>query len=108
MLYSVVKDPVITATNLNHDLDIINKWAYQWKMQFNPDQAKEVLFSYKKGPQCIPTSSLMEQPSRKLTSTNTLVLILQAKLSFGRHLNEKMAKVKRIIGTLKHLSKFLP
>ena len=51
MLYSVVEDPVVTATDLNHDLDIINKWAYQWKMEFNPDptkQAKEVLFSCKK------------------------------------------------------------
>ena len=28
-LYSVVNDPGRTATDLNHDLDIINKWAYQ-------------------------------------------------------------------------------
>ena len=47
MLYSVVKDPVITATDLNHDLDIINKWAYQCKMEFNPNptkQAKNIFF----------------------------------------------------------------
>ena len=30
MLYSVVKDPLITAADLNHDLDTINKWAHQW------------------------------------------------------------------------------
>ena len=51
MLYSVVKDPLITAADLNHDLDSINQWAHQWKMEFNPDptkQAKEVLFSCKK------------------------------------------------------------
>ena len=57
MLYSVVKNPTITAVDLNHDLDIINQWAYQWKMKFNPDptkQAKEVLFSCKKK---IPSSS---------------------------------------------------
>ena len=53
MLYSIVKDPVQTANNLNHDLDIIRQWAYQWKMEFNPDptkQANEVLFSCKKTP----------------------------------------------------------
>ena len=47
MLFSVVKDPVIPANNLNHDLNIIHQWAYQWKMEFNPDptkQASEVLF----------------------------------------------------------------
>ena len=51
MLYSVVKDPDQTAADLNHDLGVINQWAHQWKLEFNPDpskQAKEVLFSCKK------------------------------------------------------------
>ena len=51
MLYSIVHDPVKSASDLNHDLDIINKWAFQWKMAFNPDpnkQATEMLFSCKK------------------------------------------------------------
>ena len=51
MLFSVVKDPVISAEDLNHDLDIIYQWAHQWKMEFIPDptkQATEVLFSCKK------------------------------------------------------------
>ena len=36
--------------NLNKDLEIINSWAFQWKMNFNPDpikQAQEVIFSRK-------------------------------------------------------------
>ena len=51
ILFSIVKDPAISADDLNHDLDIIRQWAYQWKMEFNPDpnkQATEVLFSCKK------------------------------------------------------------
>ena len=47
----IVKDPAISANNLNHDLDIIQQWAYQWKMEFNLDPTKratEVLFSCKK------------------------------------------------------------
>ena len=50
-LFSVVKDPLISASELNHDLGTIHQWAYQWKMEFNPDptkQATEVLFSCKK------------------------------------------------------------
>ena len=53
MLYSVVHDPNKSASDLNHDLEIINQWAYQWKMSFNPDpnkQAAEILFSCKKKP----------------------------------------------------------
>ena len=51
MLFSIVKDPVISGDDLNHDLDITHQWAHQWKMEFSPDptkQATEVLFSCKK------------------------------------------------------------
>ena len=30
MLFSIVKDPVISANNLNHDLGTIQQWVYQW------------------------------------------------------------------------------
>ena len=49
-LFSIVHDPNATANDLNNDLAKINDWAYQWKMNFNPDpfkQAQEVLFSKK-------------------------------------------------------------
>ena len=28
---------------LNRDLEIISTWAYQWKMQFNPDKNKQAI-----------------------------------------------------------------
>ena len=37
-----------------------------------------------------------------------LGLILDSKLSFEKHLNEKIIKAKKNIGILKQLSKFLP
>ena len=37
MFFSIVNDPAISANDLNHDLHIIQQWAYQWKMEFNPD-----------------------------------------------------------------------
>ena len=39
-----------SANDLNKDLEMINKCAFQWKMNFNPDPAKkiqEVIFSRK-------------------------------------------------------------
>ena len=51
MLFSIVFDPAISAILLNNDLASIQKWAHQWKLEFNPDptkQAPEVLFSVKK------------------------------------------------------------
>ena len=50
MLFSIVKNPEISAIDLNHDLEVIHQWAHQWKLKFNPDptkQATEVLFSCK-------------------------------------------------------------
>ena len=28
-LFSIVRDPVVAAEELNHDLDLINTWAHQ-------------------------------------------------------------------------------
>ena len=49
-LFSVVHDTQTSANDLNKDLEIMNNWAFQWKMNFNPDptkQAREVIFSRK-------------------------------------------------------------
>ena len=52
MLFSTVKNPVISANDLKHDLKVIHEWGYQWKLKFNPDpskQATELLFSGNQG-----------------------------------------------------------
>ena len=49
-LFSKVLDVNESAKTLNIDLEKINQWAFQWKMQFNPDpnkQANEVILSRK-------------------------------------------------------------
>ena len=40
MIFSIVQDPLISAFDLNHDLQIISKWAHQWKMAFIPELNK--------------------------------------------------------------------
>ena len=47
-LFSKVCDINKSVSELNASLEKIIYWAYQWKMQFNPDpnkQANEVIFS---------------------------------------------------------------
>ena len=46
MLFSIGKDPVISANTLNNDLDIIYQWAHHWKMEFNPDPTKQAIEFY--------------------------------------------------------------
>ena len=50
-IVSVVHDPNVCAADLNHDLDLIKRWAHDRRMSFNADLAKqavEVTFSRKK------------------------------------------------------------
>ena len=111
MLFSVVNNPVISANELNHDLKVISQWAYQWKMNFNPDlnkQATELLFSCKKNSPNHPSLFFNESVVPKVKEQKHLGQILDSKLSFERHVNEIIIKVKKGIGIIKYLSKFLP
>ena len=111
MLYSVVMDPAQTARELNHDLCVIQQWAHQWKMEFNPDptkQANHILFSLKKTPQNHPQLFFNGTQVTKVNQQKHLGLILEINLSFEKHLEEKIRKAKKNIGILIHLSKFIP
>ena len=111
MLFSIVEDPVMSANDLNQDLEFIRKWAFQWKMEFNPDpnkQATEVLFSCKKDSPNHPDLIFNNNVVTKVNEQKHLGLILESSLSFEKHLDEKIIKAKKNVGILKHLSKFLP
>ena len=104
---SVVKYPLISASELNHDLNII----HQWEMEFNPDptkQATEVLFSCKKSSVSHMKLTVNGTVVEKVNDQKHLGIILDSTLSFDKHLNEKIIKAKNNVGMLKHLSKFLP
>ena len=103
MLFSIVRDPEISANELNHDLEIIHKWAHQWKLEFNPDptkQANEVLFSCKKSIPNHPHIVLNGTVVAKMNEQKHLGFILDSKLSFEKHLNEKIIKAKNILELL--------
>ena len=111
MLYSIVHDPVNSANDLNHDLDLIQKWAHQWKMEFNPDptkQATEMLFSCKRSEIDHPPLVFNGNDVMKIDEQKHLGLILTPTLYFQKHLYEKIKKAKKVIGIIKHLSKYLP
>ena len=111
MLFSIVKDPNITAMDLNHDLEVISNWAHQWKLEFNPDPSKiatEVLFSCKKSTVNHPPLIFHGTVVAKVEHQKHLGLILVSHLSFEKHLIEKIKNAKKNTGIIKHLSKYLP
>ena len=110
-LFSIVKDPLTSAADLNHDLDIIAKWAHQWKMAFNPDPTKpaeEVLFSCKKQSVQHPPLYFNGTEVKRVTDHKHLGLVLDSKLSFTKHINEKVTTARKWIGVIKHVSPYLP
>ena len=56
--FSFMHDVDTSANELNNDLYQINKWAFQWKMSFNPDprkQAQDIIFCRNTEKICHPT-----------------------------------------------------
>ena len=110
-LYSVVKDPMISAAELQHDLDIISEWENQWKMSFNPDPTKpaeEILFSHKTSETNHPPLYFNGIEVKRVSEHKHLGLILDPKLNFAAHIREKSATAKKGIGIMRMLRAYLP
>ena len=110
-LFSIVNDPILSANELNHDLHLIERWAYQWKMSFNPDpskQAVEILFTQKRNSIYHPPLFFNNQIVKKVPEHKHLGLILDPQLSFSKHITEKIATARRGIGVLKYISSYAP
>ena len=110
-LFSVVNDPLITASDLNKDLKSIADWALQWKMSFNPDPlkpAEEIIFSCKKVSVKHPPLLFNDSPVKRVESHKHLGLILDSKLTFTKHINEKVKIARKWIGIIKLFRPYLP
>ena len=110
-LFSIVKNPQISAEDLNHDLQLINNWAFQWKMSFNPDPTKpveEVIFSNKRVRRVHPPLFFNNIEVKQVNEHKHLGLTLDYKLNFGSHIKEKIAIAMKGVGVIKYLSSYVP
>ena len=110
-IFSVVNDINVSCTELNEDLSKINRWAYPWKMSFNPDpnkSATEVIFTHKLKKPPHPAIHFNNLPISLKPSTKHLGMILDEKLNFNAHIDEKICKANKGIGLIKKMSLDLP
>ena len=110
-LFSILTDPTLSAVELNHDLNLIGQWAHQWKMSFNPDpnkQAIELLFSRKINSPNHPSLYFNNQEVCRATDHKHLGLILDTKLTFTKHITQKVSIARKDIGIIKYMSSFAP
>ena len=109
-LFSVIHDVDTSANELNNDLYQINKWAFQWKMSFNPDpskQTQEIIFSRKTKKIFHPSLRFNNSIVSRSPYQKHLGIFLDVRLTFEEHLRVITTKVKTI-GLLRKLQKSLP
>ena len=109
-LFTRVNGINVTHSKLVQDLETIKKWAYQWKMQFNPDiskQAIEVVFSHKHKKPDHPTLSFNDIPVKRDDHTKHLGFFLDSRLNFRKHVAEKAKTANKGLGMLRFLSRYV-
>ena len=68
-LFLAFKNKNERSKDLNHDLSLISKWSFKWKMLFKSDPTKpaqEIIFSRKKNDSDQPNIFLMIYQSKEL------------------------------------------
>ena len=103
-LFSVVNNIHTSATTLSQGLKAITKWAFQWKMIFNPDlskQAQEVILLH-------PTLLFNNIPLNNSLFQKHLGLTLDIKLNFSEHIKSITKKISKTMGLLRKFQQILP
>ena len=91
----IVQDPNTAANDMNHDLEMISKWAHDWRMSFNPDpqkQAVELIFSKRKAEANHPVILFNNLPVMQVDEHKHLGLVLDSKLSLSTHIKSAISK----------------
>ena len=107
LLFSKIENKSYSNFQLNKDLQTISKWTFQWKMLFNPDPIKEaieVCFSNKRDKFVYPSLKFNNNDVRSANSQKHLGVVIDSKLDFNEHVNNKINKCNKPIGIIKKIS----
>ena len=103
----MIHDSAASTVFLNDDLLRISRWAYLWKMIFNPDaskQAQEIVFSRKVNASNHATVYSNSAPVIRDNIQKHLGLFLDSKRSFFDHINEKIKNATKGVNVNSRLS----
>ena len=110
-IFAIVRNIVKATNDLNNDLTKITKWAFHWKMSFNPDmskQAHEIIFSRKMSIASHLPLTFNNMPVAQTSFQKHLGMQLHKKLNFEEHLSKVESKVNKTIGINCKLQNVLP
>ena len=110
-LFPVPHDVNTSASDINKDLKLINDWASQSKMSFNPDpskQTQEIIFCRKKIKSYNPSVYFNNAPVGSTSVHKHLGMLLDNKFTYEHRLKFVLSKVKKTIGLLRKFQQSLP
>ena len=84
-IFSVVRSDR-SSEELNRDLERFRLWSWQWKMHFNADKTKEVIFSTKRDKPLHDPLTLGTDDIERKTEHKHIGMVLDFKLSFQSHI----------------------
>ena len=102
-LFKVVDDVGRSADVLNADIEKVQLWAWQCKMQFNANKTEGVVFSCKKVKPYHPHALLGNDLIKRESHHKHLGMQLDSELNFQSHIKEAIGKARRGIGILRYL-----
>ena len=109
-LNAIMYDEKYSTENIEHYLKLIHDLSVKWKMLFNPDitkPAEEVLFTNRNTSTSCPIAfdGIAIEP---VSDHKYLGLILDSKLTFNKHIDEKIYIANRGVGVIRRLYHYLP
>ena len=99
-LFASGTDPVITAEQLNRDLQQISNWSKKWKVSFNAKKSKDIIFSNKylnNSPPLVFNDNYIE----RVNCHKHLGVYLSSTLDWSVQLNEVCLKANRKLSVLR-------
>ena len=110
-LFSAVYDSNASRDAVNGNSEKIAEWAFQWKMQFNPDlkkQAQGNIFSRKTLESVYSAVQFNDSAVACVNIKKQVDLFLNEKLKFSHHIKEKLDKAMKGVSVIKKLSNVPP
>ena len=105
-LFASARDPAQTADILNRDLTKISEWATRWKVSFNPNKSKDLIFSSKKVLQNSPPLMFNNTYVTRVHEHRHLGVWLSSSLSWSRQIHETCLRANGKLAVLRSV-KFL-
>ena len=99
-LFAAGSDPAETAAQLNRDLERIYNWSVKWKVKFNSNKSKDIIFS-KKYLNNSPPLSLNNVYIERVNLHKHLGIYLSSSLDWSTQLQEVCLKANRKLSVLR-------